>query len=138
MERTFIVTVKTRDVDFDETEPLKSVINKNSEEIKHILPQKIFTLNKVLFGIVLLAYLIVMLMALWEPKPTNLDLKDPNISLPFYFGLLMALFSFWISVCYSKWIMTKLLCLLSVIKKIHIRIKKDDENILIFIYEVGS
>jgi len=83
----------------------------------------------------LVAYLIMMLFALREPEPLETDKESALIT--FYFGLLMALFSFWIAFCYSNLVSHKLLSIISTrLNKIDIKIRKADEKYYLFLYVI--
>lgn len=88
-----------------------------------------------LFIFMLTAYLIMMLLALREPESL---VENRELALiTFYFGLLMALFSFWIAFCYSNIVSHKLISIMSrTLNKINIKIRKADEKYYLFLYVI--
>ena len=88
-----------------------------------------------LFTCMLLAYLIIMLLALREPELVE-ENKELTL-ITFYFGLLMALFSFWIALCYSNIVSHKLISMMSkILNKVNIKIRKVDEKYYLFLYVI--
>lgn len=93
------------------------------------------TKDKFLFVFMLSTYLIMMLFALREPELLETDKESAIIT--FYFGLLMALFSFWIAFCYSDIVSHKLLSIIStILDKIGIKIRKVDEKYYLFLFVI--
>lgn len=87
-----------------------------------------------LFTFMLVAYLIMMLLALREPE--SLEENRELTQITFYFGLLMALFSFWIAFCYSVIASILLHPIKIVLNHFTIKVRKMDEKYYLFFYVI--
>lgn len=87
-----------------------------------------------LFIFMLVAYLIMMLLALREPE--SLEENRELTQITFYFGLLMALFSFWIAFCYSVIASILLHPIKIVLNHFTIKVRKMDEKYYLFFYVI--
>lgn len=87
-----------------------------------------------LFTFMLAAYLIMMLLALIEPESLK-ENKELTL-ITFYFGLLMALFSFWIAFCYSVIGSILLYPVKIVLNHFTIKVRKLDEKYYLFLYVI--